>query len=82
MKRRNFFSTLLGGALGCVGVKAVRTEELVADRLRRRLLEVSPYDNHAFHIREHQEMLKPLSLPEMPPEVFEAQQKWKKERGL
>jgi len=97
VKRRNFFSTLLGGALGLVGMKGARAEERVTDRLRRRLEEVSPFDNHALHIREHDEMLRvthgyvpafdlempePLYLPEMPPEIFEAQQKWKKEHGL
>ena len=38
MKRRNFFSALVGGALGLVGMKG--KEERVTDRLRRRLEEL------------------------------------------
>ncbi len=86
MKRRNFFSALVGGALGLVGMSRARREERVTDRLRRRLEENQ--DSLRRHIEEHRkiitcdEMPKPLSLMEIPPEVFEAQQEWKKRNGL
>ena len=98
MKRRNFFSALVGGALGLVGMK--RKEERVTDRLRRRLEEhqrLASIDHVQFTSWRKPEpepepidadsipcvrIPSPLSLMEMPPEVFEAQQKWRKERGL
>jgi len=118
MKRRNFFSTLLAGALGLVGMSRVRREERVTDRLRRRLQKNQ--DNLRRHIEEHlrcieenqrmlgvekvwvkktdicpedleggsiqlitcDEMPKPIPLPEMPPEVLEFYELWKKGHGL
>ena len=103
MKRRNFFSTLLAGALGLVGMSRVQREERVTDRLRRRLEEhqklasidhvwVKSPTNANIPIADIQgsfceliplpEMPKPLSLMEMPPEVLEFYERWRKERGL
>ena len=100
VKRRNFFSTLLGGALGLVGMKGARAEERVTDRLRRRLEEhqrLASIDRVQFTSWRKPEpepepidadsipcvrIPSPIQLPEIPPEVFEAQQKWKKEHGL
>lgn len=58
MKRRNFFSTLLGGALGFVGMSRARGEERVADRLRRRLEEHQMEGAQALVNKEHQMILR------------------------